>query len=121
MQTGKATIVLLLAITAGAMGSLPAQATDRVNSSSWLSFYESLADLKKDLSQAQSLTLDEDLRAIDAYYLGRYLDGIDAEDGDLPLREALAGLNPSEIHLLAEKYKSYIDKMSHHQNQNITK
>lgn len=112
MHKGTATLALITGLIVGALCAPGVHAQDRVNSASWLAFYESLADMKRGLSSEGVATLNQDLATLDAYYLGRYLDGIDNELGDLQIREDLSGLGGSDIHLLAIKYKNEMDKLS---------
>lgn len=117
MHNGTATFALLTALIFGAFSAPCAYALDRVNSASWLAFYESLADMKQGLSSEQVATLNQDLAIIDAYYLGRYMDGIDVELGDLQIRESLSGLNSRGIHTLAVEYQNEMDKLRTRNNQ----
>lgn len=113
MQLGRYISALFMVLIAGAPCAMGA---DRVNSASWLTFYESLAQLKRSLTPDQVETLNQDLSTIDAYYLGRYLDGNDGQLGDLELKNSLAGLDGKGIHTLAAQYRSEMDKMSQPNN-----
>lgn len=112
MQKGTAILALFMVIMAGSLGAGETFAADRVNSASWLTFYESLADMKRSMTQEQVESLNQDLSTIDAYYLGRYLDGNDGQLGDLELKNSLAGLDSKGVHTLAGQYRSEMDKIS---------
>lgn len=116
MQKGTAILALFMMTLAGSLGAGEALAADRVNSASWLTFYESLADMKRSMTQEQVESLNQDLSTIDAYYLGRYLDGNDGQLGDLELKSDLSGLDSKGIHALAVKYGSAMDKLSQPNN-----
>jgi hypothetical protein len=87
---------------------------ERIDSSSWLTFYESLGSMRHSLNAADLAELNQDLSFIDAYYLGQYLDGVDPEEGDTALIRALSGLSRQEIHALAADKRAQMldhDKM----------
>lgn len=103
---------VLVLLLAGMLLTCTAFAEDRVNSASWLAFYESLAAMKRSLGPDEVVTLNQDLGTIDAYFLGRYLDGLDAGLGDLQFKSDLSGLDHQGIHALAVKYKARMDKLT---------
>lgn len=100
-----ASVISALLTTAFLLASGPANAAApaRVDSSSWLTFYESLASVKSTLSESQASTLNQDLSTIDQHFFELYFDGVDSEMGDLKLRESLSGLDAKGIHKLAIK------------------
>lgn len=106
MRNRTAVFAMLVAIAAGALSPSCAFAAERVDSTTWLSFYESLSVIKGSLSPAQVAVLNQDLDTIDAYYLGQYLDGINPENGDLAIKSDLSGLDIVGIHALATRYKA---------------
>ncbi|MBI6882820.1 hypothetical protein JEU22_02755 [Pseudomonas putida] len=97
--------ILLTAASLLASGPGNAASPARVDSSSWLTFYESLASVKSTLSESQASTLNHDLSTIDQHFFELYFDGVDSEMGDLKLRESLSGLDAKGIHKLAIKLK----------------
>jgi hypothetical protein len=95
---------LLAVVFLGGLLSMPAQAQGtKVDSTTWITFYDSLDVMKSELPIEASQTLTEDVHAVDDYYFAQYADGVYTQEGDLRFKASLNGLSASQIHKLALK------------------
>jgi hypothetical protein len=94
----------LTIVCLGGLLAMPASAQMKtVDSSTWITFYDSLDVMKNELPIEARQALTEDVHAVDDYYFGQYADGVYTQEGDLRFKASLNGLTARQIHQLAVK------------------